>query len=262
MELAYQPMYRLADSRLIAAEALLRWTNPTFGSVSPAEFIPLAEETGQIVALGDWVLTEAVRAMAEWELAGKYLHRLLVNVSARQLTDTFVEHVAAVLTEHGVTASRITLEVTESHLADLKITDTLHQLHALGVGIALDDFGTGYSSLAQLARLPVDVLKIDRQFIADRETGPDILRVIVSLAATLKMATVAEGIETEEQLQLATSCGVTYGQGFLLARPMPRQELATKLEAVTRSADGSRAPLRLPAQRPDQRSPENAPHAA
>lgn len=222
--LVFQPLYDLVSGDLVAAEALLRWTHPTLGSVPPDEFIPLAEETGQINAIGDWVLDTAAAEVAAWEHRGRYLPRLLVNVSTQQFDDpNFVERVEEVLAEHGLAPDRVTLEMTESQLAGMSVTDDLNRLHAVGINTAIDDFGAGHSSLARLSRLSSHLLKIDREFIVgiDEPACRVVLEAVTALAQTLDMATVAEGIETEAQRDVARKCGITWGQGYLFARPLP-----------------------------------------
>ena len=215
----YQPQFDLTDGRLVGAEALLRWRHPRRGWIAPGEFIPIAEETGLIVRLGEWVLRQACAEATGWPASV----RLAVNLSAVQLgRDGLEAMVTTVLSDCGLPAPRLELEITETalmHDPDRALA-CVQSLRALGVGIALDDFGTGYSSLAQLATLPVDTLKIDRSFIAalGREGGGQaeaIVRLIVQLSGTMGMRTLAEGVETEQQCAVLRACGCEVAQGFL-----------------------------------------------
>ena len=229
--LHYQPLSDMAG-RITGVEALLRWHHPRRGLVLPGEFIPVAEDTGLIVALGLWVLGQACRQVAAWqrreETAGLTIS---VNVSARQFRHPdFVAQVLAALQEHGAPPRLIRLELTESLMAD-RLDATLAQmnrLRQLGVGLSLDDFGTGYSSLAYLKHLPLDQLKIDRVFVADVVTDPgdaNIARAIIAMAHSLGLAVVAEGVETEAQRQFLAEHGCDQFQGHLLAQPMPLEFL-------------------------------------
>ena len=226
--LAYQPIVALATGEVRSLEALLRWRHPDRGPISPAEFIPLAEETGLIVPLGRWVLRAACRQLRAWDRAGvpRAGSHLAVNVSGRQLDDPgLVADVAAALADFGLAADRLTLEVTETALMrDVEgALAALHALKALGVRLAIDDFGMGYSSLAALQRFPVDVLKIDKAFVdrvADGGSGAALARTVVALGAALGLRTVAEGIETAAQRAALAALGCPLGQGYLFARPL------------------------------------------
>jgi EAL domain-containing protein (putative c-di-GMP-specific phosphodiesterase class I) len=232
LTLAFQPLFRMSDGKLVAAEALLRWNHPTFGAVSPTEFIPLAEESGQIISIGRWVIEAALRQFADWRRGGCVLPRLLVNTSGKQIDeDDFVAHIRGALRSSGVSPSRLTLEITETQLADLTAPNRLEPIRALGVRLAIDDFGTGYSNLARLSQLPVDILKIDRELVAGiaRPTGRMVLDAVVALAKGLDVTTVAEGIETSAQAEIARTSGITWGQGFLLGRPVSARELEPRL---------------------------------
>jgi diguanylate cyclase (GGDEF)-like protein len=221
MHLLYQPLYRLGDGELAGAEALLRWTHPLWGVVPPDEFIAIAEEDGRIAAVGDWVLEQAVGQVAAWEREGRHLPCLYVNVSAGEFTAELPQRVADVLQAHAVPADRLLLEITETQLPGLSANGALHQLRASGVRIALDDFGAGSSSLAQLARLPVDVLKIDRDLLGTvgDGTGRAVLDAVIGLARALGLSTVAEGVEDLGQAAEASNAGVDLGQGYLFRRP-------------------------------------------
>jgi diguanylate cyclase (GGDEF)-like protein len=221
-ELHFQPKLGLAPWRLVGVEALLRWQHPSLGAVSPAEFIPAAERCGLMQPLGDWALRQA--CLAALQLPGV---AVAVNVSPLQLMEkSFVDRVREVLAQTGLAAERLELEITESVLIDdaQAALERLHQLRRLGLRVALDDFGTGYSSLAYLRRFPFDVMKIDRSFVHELSQDADaraIINMIVQLAGQLGMKSVAEGVETSEQLALLKACGCDQAQGFLIARPMP-----------------------------------------
>ncbi len=220
--LHYQPQVSLGDGRIVGAEALLRWRDPELGEISPGRFIPVAEDSGFIVPIGDWVLSQAVRQIALWHSKGLSIP-VAVNVSALQFQQShFVDRVANVVAVSGIPASLLELELTESilvHDAD----DALQRLHALsrlGVRLSIDDFGTGYSSLAYLKRFPIDKLKIDRSFITglpqdDSDAG--IVRAILQMARALDMKVIAEGVETEAQRQFLQDAGCDGFQGYLFA---------------------------------------------
>jgi EAL domain-containing protein (putative c-di-GMP-specific phosphodiesterase class I) len=218
--------------RMTGAEALLRWEHPQRGRVLPGDFIPLAEETGFIVPLGNWVLEAACQELAQWATSPATAGlSLSVNVSARQFQQpTFVEGVLAVLRSTGANPLRLRLELTESLLlsdAEGAIAKML-ELKAHGIGFALDDFGTGYSSLAYLRRLPLDLLKIDRAFVRDILTDPNVAAIahtIVALAHSLGLTVVAEGVEEQGQFDFLMKQGCTGYQGYLFGRPVPAQEL-------------------------------------
>jgi diguanylate cyclase (GGDEF)-like protein len=234
LHIVYQPLYRLGDGTLAGAEALLRWTHPLFGAVPPDEFIPLAEESGAIHAIGGWVLDTAIAQTAQWQRTGRYLPQLFVNVSAAQFTDELPGHVRDLLGRHGVQADRLTLEITESQLPGLAVNGAMLALRESGVHIALDDFGAGYSSLAQLARLPVDILKIDRDFIRNlgETAGRPVMDAVINLARALGLTTVAEGIEDLGQAAEASNAGVDFGQGYLFSRPESPDSLVVRLPSM------------------------------
>jgi diguanylate cyclase (GGDEF)-like protein len=238
----YQPVVSLETGRLAGFEALIRWEHPERGIVAPAEFIPVAEETGLIHKIGRWMLREACDRMARWtrESGASEALSMSVNLSGRQLAEPdLVARTVRILEETGLAAGRLSLEITES--AVMQDADTaserLSELRALGVGISIDDFGTGYSSLSYLHRLPLTALKIDRTFVwaigpNTRET--QICLGIVALAQNLGLTVTAEGIETEEQRQRLRDLHCEYGQGYLFAKPLPAQE-ATELLRSGRS---------------------------
>ena len=225
--LVYQPLVNLASNELVGMEALVRWTHPDRGAIPPGEFIPIAEETGLIVALGEWVLRQACAEARKWPSAIK----LAVNLSPVQFRNrTLVSVIINALAAARLPAARLELEITEAALMqnDDSIVGMLHQLRGLGVHIAMDDFGTGYSSLGYLRKFSFDRIKIDQSFIADADSNPDsaaIVRTIAALASALGVETTAEGIETAEQLALAQRAGCTEGQGYLIGRPCGAAEV-------------------------------------
>jgi diguanylate cyclase (GGDEF)-like protein len=236
----YQPIVAIDDRRPLAVEALLRWQHPERGLVSPAEFIPLAEETGMIVPIGRWVLEEALRQRACWEaeLPDQPALRLSVNLSARQLSEPkLVDDIATALSIHGTDPSSLILEVTESVvMGGLDSLSTLNAIHDLGIALHVDDFGTGYSSLAYLKTLPVDALKIDRAFVDGLGTDADdeaIVTAVIALARALSLDLVAEGVETEDQLRVLDELHCDQAQGYLFARPMPYEALVAWLPQHT-----------------------------
>jgi len=221
-KLHFQPQVHLESGRLVGAEALIRWRDPELGDVSPAQFIPVAEETGFIIAIGDWVLSQAVRQAALWHERGTPVP-IAINVSALQFQQgQFVDRVASVLAVSGLPPALLELELTESILVR-DAEDALHRLQALsrlGVRLSIDDFGTGYSSLAYLKRFPIDKLKVDRSFVQglpDDESDVGIVRAILQMARALNMKVVAEGVETETQRQFLLGEGCDMFQGFLFA---------------------------------------------
>ena len=228
--LYYQPKIDLATDQVTAVEALIRWNHPVRGLVSPREFIPVAEESDLIVAIGDWVLAEAVRQLAEWQRQDVAL-KIAVNVTARQLErGDLARRIGGLLAEYGVAARFLGVEVTESQV--MSDTDrtvaVLHELRAMGVPIALDDFGTGYSSLAYLRTLPLDVIKIDRAFVmhCDRnEQDAQIVKMIVALGHVLNLWVVAEGVENASQLERLSALGCDGGQGYYFSPPLPVDRL-------------------------------------
>ncbi len=233
--LEYQPLYEIASGRLVGVEALARWRHPRRGLIQPLDFIPLAEETGRIVELGRLVLAEAAWQAVEWRREHDQLLRVSVNVAAQQLANHgFARDVETTLESVGLDPGALVLELTESALmtADEVSMQNLRTLRDLGICVAIDDFGTGYSSLAYLARLSIDSIKIDRSFVdeCDRsEEGARMVETITTLGHALGLTVVAEGIEREEQLAALRTAGCNLGQGFLLARPLPADELARRL---------------------------------
>ena len=226
-ELYYQPQVRLSDRSIVGMEALIRWEQPELGLVSPERFIPLAEETGLVISIGDWVLRTAVRQLFAWRATGLAGMRLAVNVSARQFAHgSLVQTVTSLMNGGGLNPGQLELEITESAvMRDVEeVIRQMATLREIGVDVSIDDFGTGHSSLAYLRRLPVRRLKIDRSFVRGIGVDPvdnELVQHIISLAHTLGLVVVAEGIETAAQLAFLTACGCDEGQGFFLAQPMP-----------------------------------------
>jgi diguanylate cyclase (GGDEF)-like protein len=224
--LHYQPQFDIRHGRIIGAEALIRWQHPDLGLVSPNRFLPIAEETGLIMPIGDWVLHEACRQNAEWQREGQYNLRISVNVASQQFQHPlFANSVRSALREFNLDPSLLELEITESSLlADVEVTtNTLQDLRNMGVRLAIDDFGTGYSSLAYLKRLPIHLLKIDQSFIRGLATDPDdatITQTIIKMAHGLRLSTIAEGVETFQQLLLLGSYGCHRMQGYLFGAPV------------------------------------------
>jgi EAL domain-containing protein (putative c-di-GMP-specific phosphodiesterase class I) len=220
---------------MTAVEALVRWEHPTRGLVMPEDFIALAEETGLIVDLGAWVLHEACRQWCDWNADRIVVPRVSVNLSARQLGQPdLVDTVASALAETGTDPGSLSLEITESTVVeDLESAlSALHALKAQGVSISLDDFGTGYASLSLLKRLPVDVLKVDRSFVSGLGRDPQdaaIVSAVIRLAGELGLTTIAEGVETAEQVEVLRAIGCLYAQGFYFARPQPAERLTPLL---------------------------------
>jgi diguanylate cyclase (GGDEF)-like protein/PAS domain S-box-containing protein len=232
LELHYQPQMRVAAGEVIGVEALMRWKHPERGWIPPGTFIPIAEHSDLIYGLGDWALATACRQLREWGVDAGSI-RLAVNVSARQFRSSgFTEAVGRVLRFSGLDPARLELELTESVLVQDQDegVEILKRLKDLGVQIAIDDFGTGYSSLSYLSRLPIDCLKIDRSFVSRSATDRHdaaIVQAIISLAGSLGMRVLAEGVETEEQLAFLRSLGCEEAQGFLFSKPLPQDAAAS-----------------------------------
>jgi predicted signal transduction protein with EAL and GGDEF domain len=234
--LVFQPILELQTGRVHTAEALLRWRHPTRGIISPTEFIPLAEETGLIVAIGRRVLTMACEQAASWTAPEDgTLPGVSVNLSTRQLLDAdLVSDIRQIIESTGLDPGRLILEITESAFVNdaTTVLERLQQIRDIGVRLAIDDFGTGYSSLSYLRSFPVDILKIDRSFVEGVVAGwqgEAFLNTIVRLTETLSMTAVGEGVETQEQLTALRVLGCQLGQGFLFARPMAAAEFSQNL---------------------------------
>jgi EAL domain-containing protein (putative c-di-GMP-specific phosphodiesterase class I) len=226
-ELFYQPVVSLEDNKISSFEALLRWHHPTRGLVSPAEFIPVAEEMGLIIPLGEWVLRMACAEAATWPDD----IRVAVNVSSIQLTNkNLINVVVGAIASARIPANRLELEITESVFLQNTFANlaTLKSLHELGVQFAMDDFGTGYSSLGYLLSFPFSKIKIDRSFITglpDKNESRAVIRAIADLARNLSMRVIAEGVETAQQLEQVRILGCTGMQGYLFSRPRPAAEI-------------------------------------
>jgi EAL domain-containing protein (putative c-di-GMP-specific phosphodiesterase class I) len=243
-QLQYQPQVDLVSGAILGAEVLIRWQHPDWGMVSPAEFIPLAEETGLILPMGEWVLAEACAQARAWHNAGHAPLRIAVNLSGRQLSQkNLPQTVASTLERCAVVRGTLELEITESLLMqDLEQTaSTLEALVALGVTISMDDFGTGYSSLSYLKRLPIDVLKIDQSFVRDISADPDdasIVQAIIAMAHSLGIKVIAEGVETAEQVAFLRQYRCDGMQGYYISQPLPPEKFAELLRQQQRVSAG------------------------
>ncbi|MBT2337220.1 EAL domain-containing protein [Variovorax paradoxus] len=246
--LAYQPQVEMRSGRVTGVEALIRWQHPEHGLISPAQFIPLAEETGLVVPIGEWVLRTACFQNRAWQDAGLPAFSVSVNVSARQFRErTLIEQVAQALEESGLDARFLELELTESLIMeDLeKALLSMKALQAMGVQLSIDDFGTGYSSLSALKRFPIARLKIDQAFvrdIPDDEEDKTIVKAVISLGHELNLKVIAEGVETEQQLEFLRTSGCDEIQGYFFSRPVSPSELAAFVRRRFGIADAGRRP--------------------
>jgi len=253
----YQPIVDLETGRTSGFEALVRWMHPARGMVAPFDFIPLAEETGLIVPIGNWVMREACHQLVRWQetFGAEQQLTVSVNISAVQIRDPgFEAEVTASLATSGLAPQLLTLEITESLLLEdpTDASDKLTALKRLGVRVAIDDFGTGYSSLGYLARLPIDVLKIDKSFvdtIGDGAHGSAVARLIVDLGTTLDLEVVAEGIEEAEQADMLRAIGCQLGQGYLFSRPMDEPSASQFITATLEARPVVARPLSARRQR-------------
>jgi EAL domain-containing protein (putative c-di-GMP-specific phosphodiesterase class I) len=250
----YQPVVSLADRSIVGGEALVRWERPDVGLVSPADFIPLAEETGLIVPIGEWIFEQACIQVEEWNRGSKRPLSVAVNLSVRQFADpVLLQRLKRVISRSAVDPSCISLEITESMLIEDNdfVLEALVALKALGIRLALDDFGTQYSSLSYLRRFPFDILKVDQSFVRDmlnEARDREIVRSVISLAHAIGLTVVAEGIETEEQFEAVREMGADRAQGYLLARPLPAaafSELLRPASAMQLSRSPGAASTRL-----------------
>jgi diguanylate cyclase (GGDEF)-like protein/PAS domain S-box-containing protein len=233
--LQYQPIINLGTGEITGAEALIRWTHPTRGPVSPAQFIPIAEDCGLILPIGNWVLREACKQAQAWTHAGLTLATMAVNISAMEFRDErFLDGVFAALKDTGLDPRSLELELTESVLMKrAESTESiLKTLRARGVQVAVDDFGTGYSSLSYLRKFPIDALKIDQSFVRQITTAPDettIVTAVISMGRSLKLRVVAEGVETQEELAFLQAHQCDEAQGYFFSRPLPPEQFAKLL---------------------------------
>lgn len=236
--LHFQPQVNGQPDQIIATEALVRWQHPEHGIVMPNDFIPLSEDTGLIMPLGEWVLHEACRQNREWQNAGFRPIRIAVNVSPRQFEQPdFVDTVKHVLNDTGMDPRWLELELTEGAVMQdaEKTIDILKELKNLGTRVSIDDFGTGYSSLSFLKRFPIDMLKVDKSFIDDVPEGQDdvaIVKAILAMAKSLSLEVIAEGVETAEQNAFMKGLGCDYMQGFLFYQPLPNRDITAILEQL------------------------------
>jgi diguanylate cyclase (GGDEF)-like protein/PAS domain S-box-containing protein len=235
-EIYYQPKIITSSQSVVGVEALLRWNHPLHGPISPSEFIPLAEETGMIIAIGEWVLQEACRKYKEWESQGFAPEYLCINISPRQLRDPhFINKITNAIKEHHFIAQHLEIEITESVAIDNfdDVFTKLKQIREIGVKVALDDFGTGYSSLSYLRHFPIDSLKIDRSFIKDVMIDSQTAAIVTSIiyiAHSLNLPVIAEGVETEEQFHLLNDLQCDYIQGYFISPPVPTNEIEVILK--------------------------------
>ena len=249
----YQPQVRIPDFHLVGMEALVRWKHPSLGLLYPSEFVAFAEDSGLIIQLGDWVMRAACLQNKAWQDAGLAPMRLSVNFSARQFQQpTFISSVAEILKETNLDPRWLELELTESSIMKEpeQAIEKLHELKLMGIRVAIDDFGTGYSSLNYLKRFPIDTLKIDKTFVSDVCKDPHdtaIVRAIITLGHALDLTVIAEGVETQEQLQYLSSLGCDQVQGFLFSKSLPasafEQLLVEQRRAAASSTSHDTAPL-------------------
>jgi diguanylate cyclase (GGDEF)-like protein/PAS domain S-box-containing protein len=237
--LVYQPVVDMVSGHIAGMEVLLRWQHPVLGLISPVKFIPLAEETGVILSIGEWVLRSACEQLVKWQQQGYEVPRLAVNLSAKQFRQKLlVENIAHILKETGTDSRYIGIEITESMLVQNidEVVETLLKLSNMGLEISIDDFGTGYSSLSYLKRFPINKLKIDKSFVNDVATHPDdaaIVKAIVAMAHGLSMKVVTEGVETQAQLDFLREHGCELYQGYIFSKPLPASEIINKLSRKT-----------------------------
>ncbi len=253
LTLHYQPQIDFATGSLIGLEALVRWNHPDRGLVSPVNFIPLAEETGLIVPLGEWVLRSACLQQMAWIESGIFVGKVAVNLSPRQFRQkNFPQKVASILAETGLPAKYLELEITESSAMEHagETINQLNELNRMGLSLAIDDFGTGYSSLAYLKRFPIHKLKIDRSFISEVHVDQNdaaIAKSIIGMAHNMMLNVVAEGVESEEQAHWLRERGCDYGQGFLFAKPIPAENVVSFFHKGHFSFDNNVVKLEVPA---------------
>jgi EAL domain-containing protein (putative c-di-GMP-specific phosphodiesterase class I) len=250
LALHFQPQIELRTGRIVGAEALLRWQHPRRGALSPSLFIPLAEESELVLALGDWVVRKLCEQAKEWDRRGMPALRFAVNLSARQFSHPdVVERIRDAIAQTGFDARRLELELTEStSMRDPEISiEVMHRLREMGVRLAIDDFGTGYSNLSYLKRFPVHALKLDRAFVKEITSDPDdfaISRAVVAIARQLRLELIAEGVETRGQLALLADAGCDVIQGHLVSPALPAAEFEALLRSNYQLDVGGRQPYR------------------
>jgi EAL domain-containing protein (putative c-di-GMP-specific phosphodiesterase class I) len=234
-EVFYQPQVSLKNGKIIGAEALVRWQHPELGTVSPAKFIPVAEETGLVIHIGEWVLRESARQMVEWVAQDLGLKSISVNISGMQVQRTnFADTVYGILVETGCDPTLLELEITESVVMNNTeyVIGVFERIKEPGVRLAIDDFGTGYSSLSYLKRLPLDKLKIDQSFVRDLTHDSDdkaIASAVIALARSLGLKVIAEGVETQDQIDALIEMGCDDVQGYFYGKPMPALQFTAVL---------------------------------
>ncbi|MBP6647072.1 MAG: EAL domain-containing protein, partial [Burkholderiaceae bacterium] len=235
LSLVYHPIVDVNKGVMESVEVLLRWNHPVRGPLSPLQFIPLAESSGLIISIGDWVFRTACAQWKIWENAGLDAPRMAINLSAIQFHDKrLADRILKILQDTGVEAHELELEITETSLMKQsdEVVGTLVRLTEMGLRIAIDDFGTGYSSLSYLKRFPIDTLKIDQSFVRDLEFDPDdaaIVNTVIAMAHSLKMRVIAEGVETQGQLDFLRAQGCDQYQGYLLCKPLSAAALESRL---------------------------------
>ncbi|MCI2257190.1 EAL domain-containing protein [Domibacillus sp. PGB-M46] len=236
--LYYQPKVDLYSKKIVGMEALIRWKHPEWGLVPPFKFISIAEETGQIISIGEWVLREACKQTKRWQVEGLPLIGVSVNVSVQQLEqNNFIQTVTDILKETNLSARFLELEITESVIQDLKrSTEILQDLREMGVRTSIDDFGTGYSSLSVIKTLPINVIKIDKSFIDDLDNpaNQDLLKAIIWIGKSLGLQVIVEGVEEEQQMNMLLEYNCQFAQGYLFGKPMPREEFGKLLSGQQR----------------------------
>ena len=235
--LEYQPKFNISSNELIGMEALVRWKHPDLGFIPPSKFIPLAEQTGLIIPLGEWILQESCEQLAEWQRQGLGELVLSVNVSVRQIEDpNFIHLIQETIERSGLRPDQLELEVTESVFADVKhASSLLQELQSMGVQISIDDFGTGYSSLSYIKHLPIDTLKVDASFIRDIHTNDEsraIVKAVLTIAQTIGLNVIAEGVELQAHVQQLRSEGCLLGQGYFYSKPLPSDEFERYVRAL------------------------------
>jgi EAL domain-containing protein (putative c-di-GMP-specific phosphodiesterase class I) len=243
----YQPKYNIETGQVIGAEALVRWDLPERGIILPADFIPIAEETNLIVEIGEWVLDRVCEDFRYWQRSVSSPGRVSVNLSLKQLRQTnFISRIAGILRSYEVSPTSLELEITETTLMEnaTRTIKVLDELYALGLHLAIDDFGTGYSSLSALQQFPISTLKVDRSFVQDVAESPDdaaIVNMIIQMGKSLNMDVVAEGVETEEQLNCLREMNCAYVQGLLFGDPVSSDDYLELLLAQVEGTDKYRA---------------------